>query len=59
MRREYTIYLIGVILLGLGYEWLKRALGESWLFVAVVVSYLLLIRVVGRWAVRRWPETSE
>jgi hypothetical protein len=43
MRRPH-IYIVGVVLLGLGYESLKRALPEGWMFFLIAVVYLLVVR---------------
>ncbi len=43
------VYLVGVALLGLFYGPVKSFLGGEWLFVAVVVAYLLSLRLIGYW----------
>lgn len=60
MRIEFTVYLVGVILLGLVYEPVKHALGGRWLFLGVVTLYALMLRLVGAWlSERRRPATDE
>lgn len=59
MRLESKIYAGGVVLLGLGHETLRSATGGTWLAIPVAIVYLLIVRVIGRWAIRRWPDASE
>lgn len=45
--RQFIVYLVGVVLLGLLYEPVKAALGGQWLFVGCVFAYLLALRLLG------------
>jgi hypothetical protein len=45
--RQFTVYLVGVALLGLLYEPVKSALGGQWLFVGCVFAYLVALRLLG------------
>lgn len=51
-RIELITYLIGIVFLGLVYEPMKRSLGADWLTVAVVLAYLIALRLFGRQLLR-------
>ena len=48
MSIQILVYFIGVFVLGLFYAWIKSLMGGGgvW-FVAVVIGYLLLLRLIG------------
>ena len=47
IRASAIVYLVGVVLLGLFYEKVKRETGGGALFVAAAVAYLLMLRFIG------------
>lgn len=44
---EFAVYIVGVVVLGVLYAPVESALGGGALFVALVVVYLLVLRVIG------------
>lgn len=42
--KKWLIYLLGVLVLGLTYEYLKHSIGSP-IFAAVAVSYLIILRL--------------
>lgn len=53
-RLPFWIYLVGMFPLGYWQQAVRSELGD-WLSFAVVVGYLLVLRLLGIWAVR-WLE---
>ncbi len=49
---KFIIYLLGVAILGLIYYPLKGAL-PAWLFVAVAIGYLLILRLLAEYIHKR------
>jgi hypothetical protein len=45
--KSWTIYVIGVVALGLAYQFLKQAF-PGWIFLLGVIGYLLLLNWVAR-----------
>jgi hypothetical protein len=52
---EFFVYLAGIAVFGLFYDYVKAALDGGLLFVSVAAAYLLMLRGVGV-VVRRWLE---
>lgn len=53
---SFMIYIFGIIVFGLFYEFFRRSLEESWWFVGFAVIYLLALRVIGDFFARKWRE---
>ena len=47
MKKRGIVYLIGVVLLGLGYYPIRRALDNDVLFVGLALAYLVALRFIG------------
>ena len=52
-RRNYIIYFIGVMVLGLVYHPVKTKVDDTW-FVVICVTYLLVLRSLGTWVERHF-----
>ena len=50
--RQFLIYLVGILVLGVFYGPVKSALGSQWLFLLAVVGYLSALRLLGVWVAR-------
>ena len=47
MTKRGIVYLVGVILLGLGYYPIRHAVDNDILFVALAITYLIALRFIG------------
>jgi hypothetical protein len=55
---SFLIYMLGIVILGISYEFLKRSFDESWWFVGLAIVYLLALRLIADLVTRKWSERS-
>lgn len=48
LNAERCTYVVGIFVLGLSQEVVRRILGNDWMFFTIVIAYLFGIRVIGR-----------
>ena len=48
------VYLVGIVVFSYFYEFIKSAIGNTWLFVAAALTYIVALRLAGDFIAKKW-----